>query len=304
MDTWRRTGTGTVARCFGWAGLAGLAALLGIIGTGRTALAQDAKPPKAEEKLPKAEEVLDKSVEAMGGKAAFEQLRTRVIKGSIAVEGQDTKGPLTSYAAAPDKRYTVVELPSGGKIENGDDGEVHWQIVAGAPTVLQGDLRGISKREAAFHGVVNWRKLYQKAECVGVETVDEHPCFKLVLTPPEGEGSPELVYYDCKTYLPLKNVVTLKVPMGEATIDVLPTDFKKFDGILLPRKVTQTEKFGAASQTTTLTFDSIEHNVDIPAERFALPQPIKDLVAKSKAETKPAGEKGAGKKEEPKKDKP
>ena len=278
----------------GWFGTIGVAAVLAVVGwmgSARAARAQEEKPAKPDEKLPKAEAVIDKAIEALGGKAAIEKIHSRVLKGTIEIVGQDTKGSVTIYAAAPNKRYMQTELPGVGKMEDGTDGEVFWRLNAAGPSVLEGEQRAMSKRQTTFNNELYWKKLYQKVECVGVDTIDDHPCYKVVRTPPEGEGNPETVYYDRNSGLPLKTVLTIKGPMGDMTLEVVPSEYKKIDGVSFAQKMTQ--KNVTLKQSFVMTFDSIENNVDIPAERFALPDAVKALAAGEKSEPKPAGgEKG------------
>jgi len=236
------------------------------------------------EKLPDVDEIMERSIEAQGGRPAFEKLHSRVTTGTYEVVNQGIKGSMTAYELAPNKQYAVMDLPGVGKVESGTDGEVYWELTAiTGPRLLEGDEKAISARQSTFNALLFWRKLYQKAECVGVEEVDGRPCYKLVFTPKE--GGPEIIYIDQKTYLPVRQELTLKGPMGNIPIVASLADYKKVDGVLLPHKTTQVI---AGVQTVVSLAEKIEHNVEIPADRFALPEQIKALVAKSKAQTQPA----------------
>jgi hypothetical protein len=236
-----------------------------------------------EEKLPKAEEVLDRAIEALGGKAALEKIHNRVSKGSFEMPAQGTKGTVVSYEAAPNKSYTAIDLPGMGKVESGTDGEVYWELspMVGA-RILEGEEKAFRVREGRFNAPLYWRELYKKAECVGTDTVDDHPCYKIVMTPEI--GSPQTVYYDRKSYLTLKVDMTVKGPMGEMPVEVLIDDYKKIDGVMVPHKIVQR----MMGMEQTLTLDRVENNVDIPADRFALPEAVKALLATTKPETQPA----------------
>ena len=243
---------------------------------------------RAEEKsLPKAEDIVDKYVEAVGGKAPFEKLDNRVIKGTMEIVGMGVKGATTIYQARPTKQYFVWETPSLGKFEAGTDGQVVWELsMMQGPQVKKGGERALILREATFDGTVNWRKLYQKAECVGLETVDEKPCYKVVLTP--HEGSPETNYYDQESGLLVKSEVKLETAMGTLPAVGYISDYQRVDGILLAHKVRQV--IGGGLQEQLVVTESVKHNVDIPADRFRLPGEIQALVDK---------EKGGKKKESP-----
>lgn len=278
---------------FGNPGFVTLAVLAGVLASGRV-WAQ-------EPKLPTAEEVINKSIEALGGQAAFDKLHNRVMKGTIEVTGQPNKISLTIYEAEPNKRYSLTDVPNVGKVESGTDGKVCWQITPMGASLLEGTDRALALRHATFNDLLHWKQLYQKVECVAQETVDDHPCYKVVMTPAEGQGNPEVAYYDSMTYLPAKTLITMKGPMGEMTLEGTPADFRKVDGILLPATLTQIQKFGQMNQSITVTFDSIEHNVEIPADRFAMPAAVKELSDKPKTQpaSPPATAPASGAKEKP-----
>ena len=132
-------------------------------------------------------------------------------------------------------------------------------------------------RSAYLDGSVQWRKLFKKAECVAVETIDGKSCYKVVLTP--DEGTPETRFYDQESHLLAKTVLTLKTPMGAIPIEVYLSDYKAVDGILLPHKAKQVLM---GMQEIFFVSESITHNVDLPKDRFDLPAEIQGIVKERK----------------------
>jgi hypothetical protein len=249
-----------------------------------------ARPARAQaEKLPTAEEVLDKSIDALGGKAALEKQHIRVTKGTFELPPMTQKGTLVSYEAAPNKFYQAVELPGLIQAMSGSDGEVYWEIAGQAVRILAGEEKAFKVRDSRFNAPLYWRSLYQKAECVGVENVDDHPCYKVVMTPEL--GNPQTYYYDCQTYLPRRMDVLLKAPEGGVRAEVHFEDYKPVDGVLFPHKINQKMTVAGRTSQQIMTYDTIECNVDLPAERFALPAPVKAALEKSK--TTPASKPAA-----------
>ncbi len=272
MKTWVRLhGTGNA----GWLTLT-VAVVVALQTT--AALAQNAK-------LPAAEDIIEKSIEAMGGREAMEKTHNRVSKATVEMAGQGVTGTLTTYEAAPNRQYFKAELKGAGPTEGGSDGKVLWESnVMMGPRVREGVEKAVYARLATFNGALHWKKLYQKADCAGVEDVEDYPCYKVVFTPEEGE--PETVFYDRKSYLPRKRLQSIPSPMGPIPVEELPTDYRRVDGVLIPFKVTQTI---AGVQQMIVTVESVEHNADIPAERFALPEAVQALVGKSGAKEEETG---------------
>jgi hypothetical protein len=229
----------------------------------------------ADDALPKGETILDHYIEVTGGKAAYEKRTSEISTGTIEFAAQGLKGSLTRYAAPPDKSYASMELDGVGKIESGSVDGIAWEKSAMmGPRVKSGDEKAQSLREAAFNGVLNWRKQFSKVETVGVETVEGQECYKLAITP--NEGKPETAYYSKKTGLEVKSSTVAASPMGEIPVEVVVSEYKEFGGILQPAKITQK----VAGQELVITIQSVKINEPIPASRFDPPADVKALMTK------------------------
>ncbi len=229
----------------------------------------------ADDALPKAETILDRFVEVTGGKAAYEKRKTEISTGTFEVPAANIKGPMTRYSAAPDKSYISIELDGVGKIEQGTNGGVAWSkdVMQGA-RIKSGDEKAQSLREGLFNSPLQWRKMFSKVETAGVETIDGEECYKVLMTP--AEGKPETTYYQKKSGLAVKTTGIASSQMGEIEFEAVVSEYKPFDGVLMPTKVIQK----AAGQEFTMTIETVKTNPEIPADRFELPADIKTLVDK------------------------
>ena len=70
------------------------------------------------------------------------------------------------------------------------------------PRIKSGDRKAQALREGTFNASVHWREFYPKVETTGTETVDGELCYKVVLTPKE--GNPETTYYQKKSGFAVK----------------------------------------------------------------------------------------------------
>jgi hypothetical protein len=227
----------------------------------------------AADALPTGEAILDKYIEVTGGKAAYEKKRTEIATGVMEFTGKGVKAHMTTYQAAPNKSYMVVEIDGIGKMEDGTDGSVVWERSAlKGPRVKTGEERAISLRGAAIQHDAHWRDYFQKAECTGEEPLDGHICYRVVVTPKVGQ--PEIRYYDKKTSLLVRSNMILKTEMGEIPTEMNVSDYRRVDGVLIPFQLKQK----VLGQEFTVTNNSIQTNVDIPSDRFALPEDVKALV--------------------------
>jgi hypothetical protein len=96
----------------------------------------------------------------------------------------------------------------------------------------------------------------------------------VVLTPPQ--GNPATNFYDKKSGLLIKTATTRATQMGDITAEVFSDDYRKEGDLLVAHKLTN--KF--AGQEFVITVASLEFNVDMPKDKFDLPDDIKALLNK------------------------
>jgi len=228
---------------------------------------------------PTAASLLDGYVEAMGGKAAMEKIHNRVTHGKMEVAAQGIEMKLTLYSARPNLSYSLIESEMVGKIEKGSDGEVYWEMSAmmGAQ-VKEGQERIDYLRDSTFDKWIHWREIYPEVEYAGAETLDEKPVHKVVVKPESGEA--QTLYIDQSSNLAVRVDMTFETPMGVFPVVSYLKDYREIDGILIPYMM-ELEVMG---QQRLITTDRIEHNVELPADRFALPPEIVAIVEKGDGE--------------------
>jgi hypothetical protein len=229
----------------------------------------------------KPEAILDKYVEVTGGRAAYEKVQTEIATGTLELTGMGLSGSLTSYRAAPNKSYTVIDFAGVGKAEEGSNGEVAWSVSPQeGPRIKQGDERANALRSDAMHTEIRWRDFYKKAELAGTEDVSGKACYKVVMTP--NEGAAETRYYDKSSYLLVKVILPLTTPQGAMTIEQNLSDYRDDGGILAPHTI----MLKIPNLDMLMKIESVKRNVDIPADRFNLPAEVKALMTDKKTEEK------------------
>jgi len=228
--------------------------------------------------LPEGGALLDKYVEVTGGRAAHEKVKAMIETMTVEIPAAGVKFQATAYHAAPNKSYTVMEIPGAGKMEEGTDGNIAWSLSAlqGA-RIKEGDERAFALLDAAYDSDVRWKDYYKSVETTGTETVEGEPCYKVELT--SKGGLKQTRYFSTKSGFLLKAAMTMKTAMGEIPAETVLSDYRDEGGILAPhRMVTR-----LMSQEMIMSVDSIKLNPEIDPSRFALPAEIQALVEKSGA---------------------
>lgn len=231
----------------------------------------------APQSLPTAEAVLDRFVEETGGKAAYEKLHNEEIRGTVTVAGVALSGSMISRAASPNKSRTVMEIAGLGTMEEGTDGEIAWERSAvQGPRLKTGEERAVALRMGAFNAPLRWRELYAKAEVTGAEEIEGRPCYKVLLTPPEGK--PVTHFYDRESGLLAKVAMVVASPMGDVPVEIFMGDYRHVSGVRVPHSMRQR----VISQEIRITIESVRYNIELPADAFEPPEEVRALAAKPK----------------------
>ena len=224
---------------------------------------------------PTAAEVLDAAAEAIGGVAAYAKLENRFEQGRLTVPQAGIEGSLITYAARPNKQYSRVEAVAIGTEESGTNGEIAWQLSAlTGPQIKAGAERAAALRAAVFDGALRWRELYEQAIYLRADSLAGRACHVVEVTP--AIGLPETLYFDQETHLLTRVDMTVASPMGALDIQSYFSDYREVDGVLAPFK--NREIFMGGMQVLEFTLESIEHNVEIPADRFDPPAEVQALL--------------------------
>ena len=231
----------------------------------------------AADALPTGAAVLDKYIEVTWRRAAYEKKTSEISSGVMEFIGKGLKAKITSYQAAPDKSYTAVDIGGIGKMEEGSDGVVAWERSAlKGPRLKSGEEKAVALRAASIQHDLHWRDYFPKVECTGVEPIDGVVCYRVVLTPKDGQ--PETRYYDKKTSLLVRTNMIMKTEMGEIPAEMSVSDYRMVEGIKTPFLLRQK----VLGQEFTVTIESMQINAAIPKDRFALPDDAASWAARGK----------------------
>jgi zinc protease len=218
---------------------------------------------------PTAEQVLERYVQACGGRAAFDSIRSSVSYGTVEVGGLALTGELESYWNAPNSFYQVINLSMVGPVEFGVRDTVCWKRSGGQPAQL---VTGNERRDVLAQvnpfPEITWRRSFRSVRTVGVDTVETRPAFRVELI--DLEGNVSFADFDQETGLLVRRSTPAAVTGSPLSIE-LRSDYRAVGGVRVPfRLVAQTGK-----NAITTTWDSIEFNVPLPPSRFEPPAEVK-----------------------------
>lgn len=235
--------------------------------------------------LMKAENVLANWTQKTGGDA-WKAVRNRVLNGTVEIPLLHIKGPITTYAAAPNLKFEVWEPSPGQAIERGCNGAVAWETRPGqAARVYAGKERSTAILDAVFNIELHWQELFDKAETLAIRSVTylavgdqpetKRPCYELKMTPKDPDGEPETWYIDTENFQRIGTVGTVMSPTGPVKRQRLFADYRLVNDVLVPFIVCEQVDI----QTQFIYYKSIQQNVRMSTRRFELPEAVKKLIA-------------------------
>jgi len=222
-----------------------------------------------------ADEVIEKSITAMGGRAAFDKVKTRLATGelSIGTPAGDIAGTVEMYGAPPNKQRTVIkaDLSQFGAgqlvIDQRFDGTTGYAMdtMQGNREITGSQLENM-KAQSFPHPFLNYKGAGSSVKLGAKEQIGGRDMFVLTFQPAAGE--PIKQYVDAETYLPARTIITAEIPqMGKVEQMVDPSDYRDVDGI----KVAYQMKLTNAMQSISMKFTKIENNVTIDEKMFSKP---------------------------------
>jgi carboxyl-terminal processing protease len=201
------------------------------------------------EVAPEVEAVLKKYEEAVGGRAAFDKLSTRVSKGRIegAYAGTRVSGTVEVLEKSPDRYVALVDVGGLGVIRRGYTGRYGYvqMPMFGFRKVEGGELADMRLEARAGWGY-DLRHLFRSMSLRGREEVGGSEAF--VVEAATREGTTVRLYFDARTGLLVRRDKTYY------------EDFLEVDGVTLP--------FRIRDEFATITFAEVRHNVGLEDARF------------------------------------
>jgi photosynthetic reaction center cytochrome c subunit len=224
--------------------------------------------------IPSAESIFAKYVDAVGGRARVDGLRSSVSKGTYS--GYDTdqsKVPVEIFSKAPASKTTIVHARLGDSVRT-CDGAGAWIASPDRPLLLMaltgGNLIGaridalLSFPSALKPAAPQWR--------VAVATLEDRDVYVLqgVLQPRQ---PPLNLYFDQESGLLVRALRFADTAVGRVPTQIDFADYRDVGGLKLPFKLTTTWTDGQS----TVELTDVQVNVPIDAERFRQPAPAAPL---------------------------
>ena len=221
------------------------------------------------------EEIVAANLEAKGGEEAWMALETGRMSGTMRMGG-GAAGAIEMPFTVEFKKPHMIRLEftmQGMTAVQAFDGETGWSIMPflgkTEPEEMAEDRVKQLKDQADFEGpLVNYKEKGHTVELIGKEEVDGTPAFKLKVT--KANGDVDTLYLDEEYFVEFKIESDREIQGNEMTIATVIGDYKEVDGLLFAHSMEMS--FGGGETQQVITINTIELGIELPDERFAMPE--------------------------------
>jgi outer membrane lipoprotein-sorting protein len=214
------------------------------------------------------EEILAKNLQARGGKAKLEAIKTYTVDGTMTMaQGMDLS--FTQAMKRPLKFRMDMSF-QGMSMITAFDGSVAWSKNPMAGNKVEKAPESEVKRmaeQADLDGVlVNSKDKGYKLELVGPEDIDGSTAYKIKVTDKDNEVSH--IFIDAVTWLEVMWSKSMSMMGQEADVEITMSNYQEVGGVQMAMLM----EIRSEGQTVmSMTYSNPKVNVPIPDERFAYP---------------------------------
>jgi len=222
-------------------------------------------PAAAQATNPTAEQVIDKYYQAIGGVAAIEKMKSRVMKGTLVANNGNEIAYEVSQSG-PDSVLAVLNSPAG-VFERGFDGTIAWEKSSRGIRDLSAPEVYYLRRYPDIYKDLKLKEQFTRLTFGGKPKVDGRDVY--VIRGTTASGRRETLFFDVETGFLVRRTTSMTTPVGTIPEQVDFADYKDVDGLKLPFTI----RVSAVDPNYSVVrkFTEIKLNVPLDAKIFNKP---------------------------------
>jgi photosynthetic reaction center cytochrome c subunit len=231
----------------------------------QTAPGQPAATPTPTPAPPTADQILAKYIEALGGQAAIDKMKTLVMKGTYA-GFNGTSLPYEVDMAAPDKFYINVTAQQG-TVERGFDGKAGWEKGPRGVNELMNPVLDDLKSTFLFYRNIKLKEQFAQMRGARKDKIGDRDVYAINGTTPDKKR--ERLFFDAETGLLLRRISYMETPIGVIPNQIDFEDYRDVDGVKVPFTVRVLSV--EPGLVSTRKYTEIKLNAPVDDSKFKMP---------------------------------
>jgi len=226
---------------------------------------QPAATPTPTPAPPTADQILAKYVEALGGQAAIDKMKTLVMKGTY-VGFNGASLPYEVDLAAPDKFYINVNAQQG-TVERGFDGKAGWEKGPRGVNELMNPVLDDLKSTFLFFHNIKLKEQFTRLRGGRKDKIGDRDV--IVVNGTTADNRREQLFFDAETGLLRRRISYIETPIGVIPNQIDFEDYRVVDSVKVPFtvKVSSVEP----GLVSTRTYTEIKLNAPVDDSKFKMP---------------------------------
>jgi hypothetical protein len=218
------------------------------------------------------DEVLTSHYEALGGLDAWKSIESCRLNGRMVIP-MGMEAPFVTTFVRPLKTRLEFTLQGMTGVQV-FDGEKAWAILpfmgSSDPQMMPDEQAKLMEEQADFDGpLIDWEAKGHQVALIGKADVDGTEAYHLEVTLASGDIRD--FYLDAESYLLLRLEAKAEIQGNEMEIETIFSDYRKVGELMMAHSI-ESKPIGAPSGQL-LTIESIELNIDVEEDLFAMPEP-------------------------------
>jgi outer membrane lipoprotein-sorting protein len=221
-----------------------------------------------------AEEVLDRNIEALGGKAAFENVKSSYLVMTMEMPAQGMKATTKTWYKEGGKLYSETQMKAQGMdittIQACDGEDCYMENPMLGRSLLEGQEKDNFLATSDPSVQSDWRSFYKETEYLGKEDLASGPAHILRLVANSGMSSK--AWFDAKTGQKVQEEMSSEGTMGNQQMMIRFDDYREVEG---GPQTPYSMEFEMMNQTFTAQVTEIVINTPVPDSKFTIPEDLK-----------------------------
>jgi photosynthetic reaction center cytochrome c subunit len=215
---------------------------------------------------PTADQILAKYLDALGGLAAIDKLKTVVMKGTYTgANGEALSYEI--YMTAPDK-FDIIVTTQQGTIERGFDGKVGWEKEPRGVTELAAGVLAGLKEKFLFYSNIKLKEQFTQLRVGRRDKIGDRDV--VVLNGRTADNRREQLYFDAQTGLLLRRIRYMPTMIGVIPEQTDFDDYRDVEGIKFPFTV-KVAAVEVGNPIATRKYTEIKPNAPVDDSKFKMP---------------------------------
>ncbi len=214
---------------------------------------------------PTADQIIAKYIDAIGGPAAIDKMKTRVMKGTFAgFNGVEV--PFEADLAAPDKFHIIVTSPQGTQ-ERGSDGKVTWEKGPRGVNELTNPVLDQMKSMFLSFSNIKLKEEFPRLRLGGRDKIGDRNV--VIVSGTTADNHRARLFFDAETGLLLRRISYTETMIGVIPEQIDFEDYRDVDGVKLPFtvKISSVEP----GLVSTRKYSEIKMNAPVDDSKFKMP---------------------------------